>query len=148
IPSPNRAQLLSAMVRDARPPCRSEVADARLREIRQLHPPELAQPALLELASTLAGQGHEPAALLERLAALVRPVERAGFFKLPDLAVGEVEFDCAVFPIHIDREVELAGDVRARPLAACAVAGRDRAIRIVDQPQALGGELLGLRESA
>src|SRR3954471_15119480 len=54
---------------------------------------QLDQAAQLELADALAGEVRDVANLLERVAAVVGDVERAGVLELPRLEVGEVELD-------------------------------------------------------
>src|SRR3990172_5876500 len=78
---------------------------------------ELEQATRLDLADALAGEVHDASHLLERDAAAIGDVERAGLTELPDLLVGEVELDGSRAWVHVQVEVVLAGDehARARP---------------------------------
>ena len=82
---------------------------------------QLEQAAGLHLADALAGEVHDLPHLLERDAALLRHVQRAGVLQLPDLLVREVELDRPGLGVHVQVEVVLAGDEQARPRAVDAV---------------------------
>src|SRR6266511_1513551 len=59
----------------------------------------------LDLADPLAGEVHDRPHLLERDAALVGDVERAGLVELPDLPVREVQLDGPGGRVHVQVEV-------------------------------------------
>ena len=81
----------------------------------------LASALHLDLADALAGEVHDGADLFERRAAAIGDVERAGLGHLPDLEVGEVQLDRAGAGRHVEIEVVLAGDERARARALDAL---------------------------
>src|SRR5258707_5939343 len=85
---------------------------------------ELDQPARFQLAHALAGEVHDHPDLLERDAAAVGDVERAGIGQLPQLLVGEVHLHRPGARVDVDVEVVLAGDVRARARPGPAVGAR------------------------
>ena len=91
----------------------------------------LREPLDLDLADALAGQVHDRADLFERRPAAVGDVERAGLGHLPDLEVGEVQLDGAGPRRHVEVEVVLARDERARALAAGALRARHAGCSIV-----------------
>ena len=93
---------------------------------------ELREALHLDLADALAGQVHDRADLLERRAATVGDVERAGLGHLPDLEVGEIQLDRAGAGRHVEVEVVLAGDERARALALRAVLAHLRLLHVLD----------------
>src|SRR5690606_38352190 len=87
---------------------------------------ELRQRLHLDLADALARQVHDRADVLERRAAAIGDVERARLVHVPDLEVGEVELDGARARRHVEEEVVLARDVRARARALGALGARAR----------------------
>src|SRR5512137_449231 len=94
------------------------------------HGPELEQPPGLDLADAFSGEVHDGPHLLERDAAAVGHVERAGLPHLPDLLVREVELDGAGGRVHVQVQVVLAGDEHARALPGRAVGAGPWAPRI------------------
>src|SRR5512137_2050917 len=94
------------------------------------HGPELEQPAGLDLPDALAGEVHDGPHLLERDAAAVGDVERAGLRHLPDLLVREVQLDGARGRVHVQVEVVLAGDEHARARPGRAVRAGAGALRV------------------
>src|SRR6266536_1247899 len=87
---------------------------------------QLEQPTRLDLADALAGEVHDRPHLLERDAAPVGDVERAGLVELPDLPVREVQLDGARLRVHVQVQVVLAGDEHARPRRVGALRARPR----------------------
>src|SRR5512146_1902224 len=94
------------------------------------HGPELQQTPGLDLADALPGEVHDGPHLLERDAAAVGDVERAGLRHLPDLLVREVELDGAGGRVHVQVEVVLAGDEHARARTGRAVGPVAGALRL------------------
>src|SRR5512133_693336 len=129
--------------RRARPPAGLPVAgrvEARLVLGDGAEPQE---PARLHLADPLAGEVHDRPHLLERDAAAVGDVERAGLAELPDLLVREVQLDGPGRRVHVEVEVVLARDEHARPRAVRAVGARAGPLGL-DLPH--GGVELGIDE--
>src|SRR6185295_3481244 len=93
---------------------------------------ELREPLHFDLADALTRQVHDRADLLERRAAAVGDVERAGLGHLPDLEVREVQLDGAGARRDIEVEVVLAGDERARTLTVDTIGAALRTLDVLD----------------
>src|SRR5512140_3771929 len=87
---------------------------------------KLDQSAQLELPDPFAREVGDVADLLERVAAVLGDIERAGVRELPRLEVGEVELDRSGARIDVEIEVVLARHPRARPRLALALGARAR----------------------
>src|SRR5262249_37558763 len=91
---------------------------------------ELRERLHLDLPDALTGQVHDRADVFERRAATIRDVERAGLVHLPDIEVREVQLDRARPRRHVEEEVMLARDVRARTGTVDALGARARLVVI------------------
>ena len=80
----------------------------------------------------LPGQVHDRPRVLQRRAAAIGDVERAGLVHLPDLEVGEVQLDRAGARRYVEVEVMLARDERAGPRRAFAVGADDGPRHVLD----------------
>ena len=79
------------------------------------------------MPDALAGQVEQFTNLFECNAAAVGDIQGARLGQLPDLQVGEVQFDGARVGVHIQIEVKLARDIGTGTIAHTAVFATDRA---------------------